>query len=56
MFSDHFDMLISKLILKKIKKKHYFNVFWNKKQPLPHSQIHSKHKLMDITTSNFYMQ
>ena len=38
MFSDYFDVLMSKIF----KKKHYFNTFPNKKhfekQPLPHSQ------------------
>jgi hypothetical protein len=37
MFSYHFDMLRSKMIF--LKKKHYFDVFWNEKyfekQPLP---------------------
>jgi hypothetical protein len=38
MFSNHFDVLILKLIVKK--KKNYFDTFLNKKQPQPHSQIH----------------
>jgi hypothetical protein len=46
MFSDHFDVLISKIIFKNIKK-HYFNVFWNekyfKKQLLPHFQVPCNH-------------
>jgi len=37
-FSDHFDVLMLKII----SFKYYFNVFWNRKyfekQPLPHSQ------------------
>jgi len=41
-FLDHFDAMISKMILKKNKKKHYFNTFLSekhlKKQPQPHSQ------------------
>jgi hypothetical protein len=31
MFLDHFDVLMSKIILKKLKKKLYFDVFLNKK-------------------------
>jgi hypothetical protein len=34
---DRFDALISKIIFKKLKKKH-FDTFWNEKQPQPHSQ------------------
>jgi hypothetical protein len=40
-FLDHFDALISKIILKN-KKKYYFDIFLSenyfKKQPQPHSQ------------------
>ena len=43
MFLDCFDLLISKIIFKKIKK-YYFNIFINKKhfksQPLSHFQTH----------------
>jgi hypothetical protein len=44
-FLDHFDALISKIIFKKTKKKHYFDTFLNKKyfekQLQSHSQISS---------------
>jgi hypothetical protein len=40
-FSNHFDVLMSKIILKKIKK-YYFDAVWHeklfKKQPQPHSK------------------
>jgi hypothetical protein len=39
MFSNYFDVLMLKIIVKKLKK-YYFNTFLNKKQPQPHSQIH----------------
>ena len=49
MFLDHFDMLISKIILKN-KKIYYFNVFWNEKhfekQLLPHFQAPKGHHTM----------
>jgi len=45
-FLDNFDMLISKTILKKQKKKHYFNIFLDEKHfdkhPLSHSQTPPK--------------
>jgi hypothetical protein len=45
MFSDCFDMLMSKIILKKLKKKLHFNIFLNEKNfelsLLPQSQTHS---------------
>jgi len=44
-FSDNFNMLMSKIIYKKINKYYYFNLFWNEihfqKQPIPHFQTPS---------------
>jgi hypothetical protein len=39
MFSDHFDILILKIIFKN--KKYYFDAVFNEKQLLPHSQTSS---------------
>jgi len=36
-FSDHFDMLMLKIIFKN--KKYYFDTVFSEKQLLPHSQI-----------------
>jgi hypothetical protein len=44
-FSNHFDVLMSKMIFKK-KKKHHWHAFWHEKlfekQPQPHCQTNHK--------------